>query len=74
MKSTDAVAPEPSREVLQQEVWEVLQAEPSLDHINNPIQADDYLRGIKRRLDLERCTNKEDLNPATFQLGGIMNS
>ena len=34
---------------------------PTFDHADNPIEADDWLRGIKRRLELVKCTDKEGL-------------
>ena len=46
---------------------------PTFDHANNPIEVDDWLRGIERRLQLVKCTDKEGLNIATLQLRGIAN-
>jgi hypothetical protein len=47
---------------------------PTFDHADNPIEADDWLLGIKRRLELVKCTDKEGLNIATLQLRGVASS
>jgi len=74
-KIVDAVAPEPSSKPFSQKVKEFFKLKPpTFDHADNPIDADDWLRGIKRRLELVKCTDKEGLNIATLQLRGIANS
>jgi len=47
---------------------------PTFDHADNPIEADDWLLGMKRRLELVKCTDKEGLNITTLQLRGIASS
>jgi hypothetical protein len=47
---------------------------PTFDHAESPIEADDWLHGMKRILELVKCTDKEGLNIATLQLRGIASS
>ena len=68
----DAVAPEPSREPLSRKVKKFFKLNPpTFDHADNLIEVDEWLCGIKRRLELVKCTDKEGLNIATYQLKGI---
>lgn len=63
----DAVAPEPSRAPLSKKVKEFFKLNPpTFDHADDPMEAKDWLIGIKRRLELVGCTDKEGLNIATF--------
>ena len=63
----DAVAPEPSRAPLSKKVKEFFKLKPpTFDHADDPMEAKDWLIGIKRRLELVGCTDKEGLNIATF--------
>jgi len=73
-KIAKVVAPDPSHEPFIKKFKEFYKLKPpTFDHADNPIEADDWLRGIKRRLELVKWTDKEGLNIATLQLRGIAN-
>ena len=66
-KIADVVAPDPSYEPFIEKFKEFYKLKPpTFDHADNPIEADDWLRGIKRRLELVKCTDKEVLNIVTL--------
>ena len=74
-KIANVVAPDPSHEPFIKKFKEFYKLKPpTFDHADNPIEADDWLCGIKRRLELVKCTDKEGLNIVTLQLRGIANS
>ena len=61
------MAPDPSHEPFIKKFKEFYKLKPpTFDHADNPIEADDWLRGIKRRLELVKCTDKEVLNIVTL--------
>jgi len=69
------VAPNPSHEPFIKKFKEFYKLKPpTFDHADNPIEADDWVHGIKRRLELVKYTDKDGLNIATLQLSGIANS
>jgi hypothetical protein len=74
-KIAEAVAPDPSQEPFIKKFKDFYKLKPpTFDHADNPIEADDWLLGMKRRLELVKCTNKEGLNIATLQLRGVASS
>lgn len=71
-RRVDAVAPEPPQTPLSKKLKEFFKLKPpTFDHVDNLIEADDWLRGIERRLELVKSTDKEGVNIATFHLRGI---
>jgi hypothetical protein len=74
-KIIEAVAPNPSQESFIKKFKDFFKLKPpTFDHADNPIEADDWLLGMKRRLELVKCTDKEGLNIATLQLRGVASS
>ena len=72
-KLANVGAPEPSRTPLSKKFKEFFKLKPpTFDHADNIIEADDWLHGIRRRLELVKSTDKEGVNIAIYQLKGIV--
>lgn len=66
-KLVDAIALEPSETPFFRKVKEFYKLNPpTFDHADNLIEADDWLHGIRRRLELVKSNDKEGVNIATF--------
>ena len=44
---------------------------PTLSHMSDPLQADDWLRAVERQLNIAQCDDLERILYATGQLRGV---